>query len=184
MHYASTYTTNCAVFLLHLELNIFLKTCSFTFFSRNCRSCKERSVRKFPAWVKFPSWHLTGKVKEKAFVSKHAFIYIYVCVCVRACAQVCDLCGAVMCWSLSALALLLNSLSPGVLKLSDGKFFLGNSYTSYFSFLSHLIFDCALLIFAVIWICGTLQIAHDEPFFLSRWTQPFFFSILSRKIST
>lgn len=49
------------------------------------------------------------------------------------------------------LAVFLNSLSPGVLKLSDGKFFLGNSYTSYFSFLSHLIFDRALPIFAVIW---------------------------------
>lgn len=53
-----------------------------------------------------------------------------------------------------SLALFLNSLSPGVLKLSDGKFFLGNSYTSYFSFLSHFIFDCVLLIFAVIWISG------------------------------
>lgn len=39
-----------------------------------------------------------------------------------------------------SLALFLNSLSPGVLKLSDGKFFLGNSYTSYFSFLSTFYF--------------------------------------------
>lgn len=53
-----------------------------------------------------------------------------------------------------SLAFFLNSLSPGVLKLSDGKFFLGNSYTSYFSFLSHFISDCVLLIFAVIWISG------------------------------
>lgn len=55
---------------------------------------------------------------------------------------------------LISLSLFLNSLSPGVLKLSDGKFFLGNSYTSYFSFLSHFIFDCVLLIFVVIWIGG------------------------------
>lgn len=56
-----------------------------------------------------------------------------------------------------SVALFLNSLSPGVLKLPDGKFFLGNSYTSYFSFLSHFfffIFDCVLLIFAVIWMSG------------------------------
>ncbi len=42
-----------------------------------------------------------------------------------------------------SLALFLNSLSPGVLKLSEGKFFLGNTYTSYFSFLSHFISDWA-----------------------------------------
>lgn len=74
--------------------------------------------------------HLTPRLLYKARESAR----------VRACAQVCDLCGVAMCWSLGGLALFLNSLSPGVLKLPDGKFFLGKSCTSYFSFLSRFYF--------------------------------------------
>lgn len=44
------------------------------------------------------------------------------------------------CADLSSSALFLNSLSPGVLKLPYGKFFLGKSCTSYFSFLSRFYF--------------------------------------------
>lgn len=90
------------------------------------------------------SWHLDScRVKQGAFVSKR--------MC--ACAGVWPMWCSDVPISLS-LALFLNSLSPGVLKLPDGKFFLGNSYTSYFSFLSHFIFDSVLLIFAVIWMSG------------------------------
>lgn len=61
-----------------------------------------------------------------------------------------------------SLALFLNSLSSGVLKLPDGKFFLGNSYTPYFSFLSHILFlYYVLLIFAVIWISGKTPIGRS-----------------------
>lgn len=97
-----------------------------------------QELSEIPACAELVIRHLNScRVKQRASVSKG------MCVCAGVWPMWCS--DALL--SLS-LALFLNCLSPGVLKLPDGKFFLGNSYTSYFSFLSHFFF------FFYFWLCA------------------------------
>jgi len=126
-----------------------------------------------PLWLLFRRFKIFLPVlsslaaSSTAVKTKREPLWVSMCVC----AGVWPMWCSDVLISLS-LALFLSSLSPGVLKLSDGKFFLGNSYTSYFSFLSHLIFDSALLIFAVIYPDNVDRMVTIKP------SGPFFFFLL------